>query len=373
MRFQLATLNDARDDSREQDSWGVNCFVEKEEELRAVKRPGLIKTVDVVGSGTIGQGLFIWPDYTGLNPKIVMIWDDQLFVLEYTGPSLDVDYAWDVGVASPASGAVMSAPYPLTFYNPAVSIGDLVSGYYAMVDDPSTSPGPADPYWSLTPPTASRWRGYWFGNYSAYFQGPAAVYPTTPDLLIGAEAASADAAAKVWVEKIVGANLAGVAALSRENSYSPDAVTTTYTFNTPTSYTYPVSTDKIQMSANVKAAIITNPYPDAWWTVADWTGPTTANTNVGRVRELKTTSDFTITASGTTATLTSGTVVLNPYQWFEISGCDQPEYNGIFYATQPIPNPRPWLAAVEWKFTLPGVPAASPATGTKSLKYFGAL
>jgi hypothetical protein len=33
-----------------------------------------------------------------------------------------------------------------------VLIGDLVGGYYAMIDNPSTSPGPGDAYWSASPP-----------------------------------------------------------------------------------------------------------------------------------------------------------------------------------------------------------------------------
>jgi len=133
MRFQLATLNDARDDSRSQDSWGVNCFVEKEEELRAVKRPGLIGTIDVVGSGTIGQGLFIWPDYTGLNPQVVWIWDDVLWLHEID-PALEAliwnndpdnpstvegtittTLGWDFGDSSLPEGVVATAPYPVTF------------------------------------------------------------------------------------------------------------------------------------------------------------------------------------------------------------------------------------------------------------------
>ena len=76
MRFNLANLNDARDADREQDSWGVNCFLEKDNELRTLKRPGLISTVDVVGSGTVGQGLFIWIDSTKTNPQVVVIFDD---------------------------------------------------------------------------------------------------------------------------------------------------------------------------------------------------------------------------------------------------------------------------------------------------------
>jgi len=94
MRFQLATLNDTRDDSRERDSWGINCFVEKEEELRAVKRPGLVSTFDAVGAGTIGQGLFIWPTLNG--PKIITIWDDFLWVFEF---DYTLDFIWDLSTA----------------------------------------------------------------------------------------------------------------------------------------------------------------------------------------------------------------------------------------------------------------------------------
>lgn len=41
-----------------------------------------------------------------------------------------------------------------------VAIGDLVGGYYAMIDDPPTSPGPGDDYWSVTPPDSRRYRAY---------------------------------------------------------------------------------------------------------------------------------------------------------------------------------------------------------------------
>jgi hypothetical protein len=40
----------------------------------------------------------------------------------------------------------------------SVLIGDLVGGYYAMVDDPPTSPGPGDDYWSVTPPGSTRYK-----------------------------------------------------------------------------------------------------------------------------------------------------------------------------------------------------------------------
>ena len=41
-----------------------------------------------------------------------------------------------------------------------VAIGDLVGGYYAMIDDPPTSPGPGDDYWSVTPPDSRRYQAW---------------------------------------------------------------------------------------------------------------------------------------------------------------------------------------------------------------------
>ena len=68
---------------------------------------------------------------------------------------------------TPIQGAGGSLPYLIyddTFSAfdavPAASslIGDLVSGYYAMIDNPPTSPGPGDDYWSVTPPDSRRYR-----------------------------------------------------------------------------------------------------------------------------------------------------------------------------------------------------------------------
>jgi hypothetical protein len=41
----------------------------------------------------------------------------------------------------------VSSPPPAS-----VAIGDLVGGYYAMIDNPPTSPGGGDAYWSASPP-----------------------------------------------------------------------------------------------------------------------------------------------------------------------------------------------------------------------------
>ena len=71
--------------------------------------------------------------------------------------------------ATPIQGIGGSLPYLIyddTFSAfdavPATSvlIGDLVGGYYAMVDDPPTSPGPGDDYWSVTPPDSRRYQAW---------------------------------------------------------------------------------------------------------------------------------------------------------------------------------------------------------------------
>ncbi len=335
MKLPLVVPNDSRDPDRTQDTWAVNCFMEKDDALRLVKRPGLIGT-HYTAPGTVGGGVFIWPGIFG--PKTAVIWNDDL-----------------------------------QFYVPSVAIGELVNGYYAMVANPSTSPGPGDPYWSVTPPTSDRWRGFWKGSESGEVL---ATYPESPNYLIGDEAASAAAAAKVWVEKVIVANLAGIAVLDGDTSYSPDVVSATFTFNSFPTYTYPAGyapSGYIGMSVNGKNALLSSPYPGGWPSGVDWTSPYTYSEYVGQVRKRRSTSDFTLTSTGVSAKIVS-TWLYGAYQHIEITGCNQTEYNGQFYAKTALDPTYPWLTADEWFFTLPGTPAASPATGTsKLLYYYGAL
>jgi len=132
--------------------------VEKEEELRAVKRPGLAKTVDVVGSGIVGQGIFIWPDYTGLNPKIVTIWDDALWIYEsdYT-----LDLGWDLTTAG--SGTDIS----LMGWSGSASYGYDDKIWY----DDGTGTGNFTKFYArsatgshLLPPANSGWQQYLWGD-----------------------------------------------------------------------------------------------------------------------------------------------------------------------------------------------------------------
>lgn len=330
MRVPLPPTLLTRISDTDRDRRNINGVYEKGD---VIKRPG-VATTNYNYSNAQGA--------IGMQGFLITVYDDTLDVFDYV-------------------------PMP-----PPIYIGDLVGGYYAMVDDPSTSPGGGDPYWSATPPGTDRFRGYWYGNASS---AAIATSPTSPNYLIGDIAASAAAAAKVWVEKVIGANLAGIAALDTDSTYSPDVIAASFIFNTPTVYTYPAGfapSGYIEMNVNGKNAFLSPPYPGGWPSGVSWTTPTTFNDYVGQVRKRRTTSSFTVTSSGTTATITSGSLY-GPYQWIEISGCNEPEYNGTFFAVQQLDSTYPWLSANEWKFTLPGVPAASPATGTKSLKYYGAL
>ena len=119
MKTPLLVANDSRDESREKDSWGTNILLESEAPTAAVKRPGLTLTHD---GTTPGQGVFVWPDYG--YPTVATVEDDELI-------------------------------FPVI-----VDIGDFVDGYYAMVQNPPTPPGPDDDYWSLDEPDSRRYQAW---------------------------------------------------------------------------------------------------------------------------------------------------------------------------------------------------------------------
>jgi len=331
MRIPAAPLLIARASDVTADARAFNGVIEAGD---VVKRPGVATTNYNYANH---QGAL------GMQGFLITVYDDTLDVFDYV-------------------------PMP-----PPVYIGDLVGGYYAMVDNPSTSPGPGDPYWSASPAGTDRWRGFWYASAGG---GAMATSPESPNYMVGDEAASADAAAKVWVEKVVGANLAGVAVLDGDDTYSPDVVSSTFTFNSFPTHTYPAGfapAGNIGMSVNGKNAYLSTPYPGGWPSGVDWTSPFTYDDYVGQVRKRRSTTSFTLTSTGTSAKIVSASLI-GSYNHIEVTGCDQPEYNGSFYAKTMLDPTYPWLTAAEWFFTLSGTPGASPATGaSKRLYYYGAL
>lgn len=251
----------------------------------------------------------------------------------------------------------------------AVEIGDLVGGYYAMVDNPSTSPGPGDAYWSASPPGADRWRVNFSAESSGY--SSADIYPR----FVGGKGASTGAAAKQFMEDIAAIPV-GVAVLANTSDYSPDAVVETYAFPTPATFTYSESFGQgwVKSDANQKAVLIT--YPSGWPSAADFSSPSfVANSQVGSMGKRKTKTAFTISATGDVGRLPlstfTGEDLFGSVTSIEVSGCDQPEYNGEFLAYK-IPNPSGFPIGDGYLyFQLSGTPASSPATGaSKQLAYY---
>ena len=319
MKTPLLVANDSRDESREKDSWGTNLLLESEAPTAAVKRPGLTLTYD----GTApGQGVFIWPEYGGST--VVTVENDEL-------------------------------TFPVV-----VEIGDLIDGYYAMVENPPTPPGPGDDYWSETPPTSDRWRG------TATIDLPGAPSATHPANLIGSQAGSKAAAAKKFVNVTIAAISPGLKTLYYNH---PLWAVQSKLFGTGYTYVEEFGEGRIKQDTQTHDDYIT--YPDDWPAGSGvWTGMfSVPNDVIGIVCKKKTTTSFSILSTGAVGRIStsglgvsSGTVTI----LITISGCDQPEYNGTFYASRDIIDPIDGYMY----FTLSGVPAASPATGSKSMDYW---
>lgn len=250
-----------------------------------------------------------------------------------------------------------------------VLIGDLVGGYYAMIDNPSTSPGPGDDYWSASPPGADRWRVNFSAEASGY--SSADIYPR----FVGGKGASTGAAAKLFMEQ-VSAIPDGVAVLANTSDYSPDAIIETYAFPTPGTFTYSESFGLGWVKSDADQKGVLAAYPSGWPSLADFSSPSfVANARVGSMGKRKIKTTFTMSATGDVGRLPlstfAGEDLYGSVTWLEVSGCDQPEFNGEFLAYQ-IPNPAGFPIGDGFLyFQLPGAPASSPATGaSKQLGYY---
>lgn len=323
MRFPMPTTLLTRISDMVRDRRNINGVYEKGD---VIKRPGVVTT-----------------NYNYANHQGAL--GMQGFLITVYGDTLDVfDYV----------------PMP-----PPIYIGDLVGGYYAMVDNPSSSPGPGDPYWSATPPGTDRWRGY-FG----YYYYVAAISPANR---ISEPAASKDAAAKLFMETKIATLSPGLALL--DGNYNPP-VGYSYTFPSPSVWTRSgnfISTEIYSDQAYLFS------YPSDWPSGVPW-GNTYHNASLAIAYTLKrqVLSSFTLTAVGSVASIRLSTTVfgstfnLSPDHVFEISGCDQPEFNGTHYASlTPDPsNPQAGDFTL-YSFNLSGTPSSSPATGaSKQLAYY---
>jgi len=125
VRVPLPTDFTARLSSASKDARMINGMKEaKESGAVVLNRPGLVDTgYDYTGAqGVLGLGGFLY-----------LVYGDKFELSAYTG-------------GTPPSGDIY--------------IGTYVDGYYAMVDNPPTPPGPGDYYWSATPPGPKRYQVY---------------------------------------------------------------------------------------------------------------------------------------------------------------------------------------------------------------------
>ena len=239
-------------------------------------------------------------------------------------------------------------------------IGDLVGGYYAMVDNPPTSPGPGDDYWSVTPPTSDRWRGTATISLS---DTPSA---TDPANVIGAQAGSKAAAAKTFVEVTIAAISPGLKTLYYSH---PLWAVNSKIFGSGYTYVEEFGLGRIKQDTQTHNDVIS--YPADWPAGSGvWTGMfSEPNDVIGIVCKKKTKTSFTITSTAAVARISTADIPLyseSTTGLITVSGCDQSEYNGTFYAYRDITNPADGYIY----YTMSGTPAASPATGSKSIVYW---
>lgn len=344
MRVPLPTDFVARLSSASKDARMINSLKEtKADGVQVRKRPGLTSTgYNYSGlQGALGLGGFLY-----------LVYDDKFELSAYTG-----------------------TPLP-----PYVYIGDLVGGYYAMIDNPPTSPGPGDAYWSAAPPGAGRAISFIYidpGGGTNIVMKDSTASPWIQSQFQGPVAASDAATIKKLQADVIAAG--GVIWWDDDAWGTPPHYTATVYRIIPTGlasdgsctdYTYGYATGR-----NWLAGYVTSEIPAA-----------TVNLGFGGTGALvysqRTSTGVTISSTGNVArillsdlTSYAGSQTLLLSRRIEVSGATQPEYNGTFefdlslIALDTFPdmtNAYPFYVY----YTMSGTPAASPATGSISIKHF---
>lgn len=265
--------------------------------------------------------------------------------------------------------------------NPSVPIGGLVGGYYAMIANPPTAPGPGDPYWSASPPGATRYKSaaMWiFGDYPANLH-PAGNSPWKKQIQ-GAIGASQAATAQSLFDAMVA--LGGGLFWGVNFSFPRTAPGPSYPSLSGTAYRQ-IPAGTVSVSAPALGCSATF-YSEA---TVDWTAgyvpgdvPAAtilggASSQFGVVRSNSTASGVTIQSTGTVARILYSSLSVNSLlaaiRYIEVSGADQPEYNGVFevaLSNTPLDNLADLTGYIYYDMS--GTPAATPATGTISVDHF---
>lgn len=349
MRVPLPTDFAARLSSASKDARMINGLSEeKSSGLVVLNRPGL---VDTGYDYSQGQGLL------GLNGLLYLVYGDKFELSAYTG-----------------------TPLPAYIY-----IGDLVGGYYAMIDNPPTSPGSGDAYWSASAPGTTRYRSMIYidvGSGTNISMKSSSSSPWIQSQLQGPVAASAAATIKKLQSDVSAAG--GVIWWDDDTVGTPPndpgptyrVIPTGMNSGSLTGYNWSC-TDYLYGFAsnrNWSAGYVTSEIPAAT-TILGFGG-------VGaKVYGQTSVTGVTISSSGNIARILlsslssyAGSQTPELLRYLKVSGANQPEYNGEFefdlsldpLATFPdMANASPFYIY----YTMSGTPAASPATGTITITH----
>ena len=298
---------------------------------------------------------------------------------------------------TPIQGASGSLPYLIyddTFSAfdavPVTSalIGDLVGGYYAMIDNPPTSPGPGDDYWSVTPPGSSRYMiaGTTYDDYSTHYC-TMSVNTTSPvkDQVLSQKSASISAACKSMQAVIAAAQGLIVWLLDSQTLLPPTAAYTVFRFY-PTSLPYHSSGVIYADDGYLDSQ--TGIDWSAGYVPAQTTVPTTpygfaGAYTIGPVKSEHSHSSISITSTGSVARiaaadigLTAGSYYLSQVRYIEVSGANEAEYNGTFIGwitTDDLQTKADFINDMNdgWMYyQMSGTPSSATATGTIVVKSY---
>lgn len=254
----------------------------------------------------------------------------------------------------------------------AVEIGDLVGGYYAMIENPPTEPGPGDAYWSATPPGASRYVAVLAPGFGVDMSlSPLSVGPWR-DLMRGAIAASNAATIKSFEDTLTAAG--GVVCWFSSDGVPPNGAGATYRYLPVGCY---------QSGAAIETSDSRFSYATVNWTAGYVPSAIPAvgallgfdiMGGVGALWPQLTKTPVVIESTGSVARIYRTQLHASkfpPCRRIEVSGANEPEYNGVFDVYLHA-DPLASVGALTGNlyYDMSGTPAASPATGTITVKYF---
>lgn len=254
-----------------------------------------------------------------------------------------------------------------------VLIGDLVGGYYAMIDNPPTSPGPGDAYWSASPPGVDRYAAVFLSGFGVDMSLSPETTGPWRNLISGAIAASKAATIQSFEEALISAG--GIVCWFSTDGVPPNGSGATFRYLPVGLYlsgTWNIDANDSRLSSatvNWTAGYVPSAIPAVGALYGfDIMG------GAGYVWKQLTKTPVTINSTGSVARIYYTQLHASkypPFRKIEVSGANEPEYNGVFDIYLHA-DPLAGLGALTGNlyYDMTGTPAASPATGTITVKYF---